>query len=79
MSDERKIGELTVRIDRTACIGSRNCVKVAPDLFVMDDEDIVTFASSADSVPAGTVIEACEVCPVEALRALAADGTQRVP
>jgi len=79
MSDERKIGELTVRIDRTSCIGSANCVKVAPELFRMDDEGIASFAPEAEGASAETVVEACGVCPVEALSVLAADGTQRVP
>src|SRR5439155_619481 len=44
---ERKVGSLTVRIDRTTCIGTANCAKVAPELFVLDDERIVTFREPA--------------------------------
>ena len=48
MSDtERRIGDLTVNIDRDACIGSGNCIKVAPELFELDDESIVVFARNA--------------------------------
>src|SRR6187455_1139199 len=49
---EKKIGELTVRIDRELCIGSGNCVKVAPDLFELDEEVICSFAAGAESTPA---------------------------
>src|SRR5213594_418305 len=62
---ERKVGSLTVRIDRTTCIGTANCAKVAPELFVLDDERIVTFREPAAEVPADRVVEACDVCPVD--------------
>jgi ferredoxin len=76
---EKKIGDLTVRIDRDSCIGSGNCVKVATDLFVLDDESIVVFAPGAGNVSAETVEEACRICPVEALFLTDADGEQIVP
>jgi ferredoxin len=76
---EKKIGELTVRIDRELCIGSANCVKVAPDLFELDEETISCFASGADTTPAEKVIEACEVCPVQALIVFDKTGREIVP
>jgi ferredoxin len=75
----RKIGDLTVRIDRELCIGSGNCVKVAPDLFDLDDESVCTFLPGAESVPRGKVIDACEVCPVQALVVTDASGKEIVP
>lgn len=81
MSDrtQKKIGDLTVRIDRETCIGSGNCVKVAPDLFDLDDESIVVFAPGAETVPRAKVLDACEVCPVQALIVTDADGRELVP
>ena len=81
MSDtvERKIGEVTVRIDRRTCIGSGNCVKVAPELFRMDDEGIAAFSAGADRVARDLVLEACRVCPVEALTVLDAAGNRIGP
>lgn len=81
MSDEvvRKIGELTVKVDRLACIGSGNCVKVAPDLFRLDDEEVAAFAPDAEKAERDTVIEACEICPVEALTVTDAEGKTLVP
>ena len=77
---ERKIGTLTVRIDRTTCIGTANCAKVAPDLFVLDDERIITFCEPvAAAAPAERVVEACDVCPVDALSVTSEDGRQLVP
>ena len=76
---EKKIGELTVRIDRSLCIGSANCAKVAGDLFAIDDEDIAVFAPGADTVSADMVLEGCRICPVEALLVTGPDGKQLVP
>jgi ferredoxin len=71
---ERRVGTVIVRIDRSTCIGTANCAKVAPDLFVLDDERIVTFREPPGEVPADRVVEACEVCPVDALSAFDEDG-----
>ena len=35
---ERKLGDLTVRIDRLRCIASSNCMEVAPEVFEYDGE-----------------------------------------
>ena len=76
MSDwvERKIGDLTVRIDRRTCIGSANCVKVDPELFRLDDEGVAAFGAGADRAAKDAVIEACSVCPVEALHVVDSSG-----
>ncbi|MEX0744330.1 MAG: ferredoxin [Phycisphaeraceae bacterium] len=84
MTDQmhRRIGDLTVRIDRTRCIGSGNCVKLAPELFDLDDSGLATFASPADAAPPvdrTRAIEACAVCPVQALIVVTAAGEQLVP
>jgi ferredoxin len=76
---ERKIGVLTVRIDRTTCIGTANCAKVAPEIFVLDDERIVTFVVPPADAPPDRIVEACDVCPVDALSILDADGKRLVP
>lgn len=71
---ERKVGALTVRIDRTTCIGTANCAKVAPELFVLDDVGVAAFREPPADVPPDTAVEACGVCPVDALAAFAEDG-----
>jgi ferredoxin len=76
---ERRIGDLTVRIDRRTCIGSGNCIKVAPALFQLDDEGIVAFGAGADRTDREKVIDACSVCPVEAFQVTDAAGDQVVP
>ncbi len=81
MSDfvERKFGELTVRIDRATCIASSNCMVVADETFVFDDENIVAFADKPEPIKREKLIEACKVCPVEALLVFDAEGKQLVP
>jgi ferredoxin len=76
---ERRIGDLTVRIDRDTCISSGNCVKVAPELFELDEESIVTFARTAAETARAQVLEACEVCPVEALTVTDSSGKRLIP
>lgn len=76
---EKKIGDLTVEIDRRTCIGSSNCVKVAPHLFDLDDEGIASFGAGAERADRETVLEAISVCPVEALRAKDASGRRVAP
>ena len=76
---DAKIGDLTVRIQRDACIGSGNCAKVAPELFELDADTIVAFIESTDTVDRDRLLESCRVCPVLALTVLDADGNQLVP
>ncbi len=76
---EQKIGNLTIRIDRNKCIGSGNCTKVAPEVFELDADQLVAFREDREEVDEDTLIEGCDVCPVEALIAIDAEGNQRVP
>lgn len=36
----KNISDLEIKIDRTSCIATANCIKVAPDVFELDDENI---------------------------------------
>jgi ferredoxin len=53
-------------VDRAKCIGAANCVGIAPGTFKLDGEKkaIVLDAGAHDE---GTIFEAAEVCPVEAI------------
>jgi ferredoxin len=76
---EYKVGKRKVIVDRGLCIGNQSCVNVAPDVFELDGEQIVTVLGGA---PADTakdlLIEACEACPVSALMLIDEDGTTLV-
>lgn len=82
--DERRFGDLTVRIDRLLCVGFGDCIDVAPDLFEFDDEGIAVFLAGAGDLGQAAIgvdrlREACESCPVDAITLLDADGTVLAP
>lgn len=81
MSDfsEKKISGLLIKIDRTTCIATQNCIKAAPNFFELDDERICAFKDSTETTPNEEIIEACSVCPVQALYVLDENGKQLVP
>ena len=64
---ERKFGELTVRIDRSVCISSESCIEAAPEIFYLDDEIRVNFKDEPSPIDPEKLIEACRVCPMDAL------------
>ncbi len=78
---EQEIAGLTVVIDRESCIGSGACVRVSPEVLELDDQDVVAFTEDAEDqeVERDQVIEACQVCPVDALTVLDESGDQLVP
>ena len=64
--DERSVGRLRVRIDRTLCVGFGDCIAEAPEAFALDEGDVVVFLSP-ESVNPLHLIRACASCPVDAL------------
>lgn len=77
---ERVFGDLTVRIQRDTCIASENCVNLAPEVFRMGDDQIVEFvAEQASEIERERLIEACDLCPVDALAVIDANGDELVP
>ena len=81
MSDttELRIGELIVRIDRLLCVGFGDCMNELPTPFEFDDDGIAEFTSDAGELRREYVLTACDVCPVDALTVLDANGDQLVP
>jgi len=61
---------LKVKVDRMLCIGTADCVKIAPNTFELDDE--------AKSV-VKKIIEAAKVCPVLAIIVEDEEGNQIYP
>lgn len=76
---ERRIGALTIRIDRTICVGFGDCINTAPDAFTLDGDGIAEFRPAAETVERERLIRACDACPVDAIVVLDADGNQLVP
>ena len=79
MNMEQQVGDVKIRILRDTCIGSGNCVKVAPDVFHLDDEALVAFNDDVADADRDQAVEACQVCPVQALIATDAQGEQLAP
>lgn len=77
-TDERMVGSLRIRIDRTLCVGFGDCVTEAPEAFVLDDEGIAVFVNP-DGVERERLLRACDVCPVDAITVWDDTGSQIVP
>lgn len=75
---EREISGVSVRIDRTLCIGSGNCVNLAPEIFELDEQNLVAFQEETPDIDRERLEEACWLCPVDALMVFE-DGEQIVP
>ena len=79
MSDsEAKVKGLTIRIERDGCAGFKDCIKIAPEAFELDEGGVVRFVDP-DSVDPERLVEACRVCPANALIVLDEEGKQIVP
>ena len=76
--DERIVGGLRVRIDRTLCVGFGDCVTDAPEAFVLDDTGTAVFVTP-ELVDRERLLRACDVCPVDAITVWDGDGQQLVP
>lgn len=57
---------MKVKVDRDLCIGVSNCVAIAPSVFKLDDENKATVLDPS-SVDDGTLFEAAESCPENAI------------
>ncbi|HKB87036.1 MAG TPA: ferredoxin [Ignavibacteriaceae bacterium] len=76
---EKTISGLKIIIDEDMCIGTSNCIRVAGEVFVLDNQKIVTFRPDISEIEQKMLIEACSVCPVNALTAIDENGNQVVP
>jgi ferredoxin len=76
---EKTISGLKIIIDEDMCIGSANCIRVAEDVFELNSNKIVVFKEDAKEDNKRILIEACSVCPVNALAVIDEKGNQIVP
>ena len=76
--DERTVGCLRVRIDRTLCVGFGDCITAAPAAFALGHDDVVVFLSPASVNPL-LLVQACASCPVDALTAWDEHGNVLAP
>jgi ferredoxin len=64
---------MKVEVNRTFCQSNQMCVRVAPDVFSIDDEGIAVASIPAelDGDTKALIIEAVELCPLGALELIA--------
>ncbi len=75
----RKTGQIRrIVIDRSACIGARSCVLVAPNTFAMDEENIAII-TDPDGHDDETLKLAAQSCPVLAIHLYGEDGKKIFP
>lgn len=69
-----------IRVERDTCIGSADCVYVAPDVFSLDDERkaVVDTESAADTND-DVLWDAADSCPVLAILLYDEDGNEIFP
>lgn len=72
--EERRIGGVTVRIHRTACMAHGDCIGIAPEVFALGADGVATVRPDARDPGAERLVRACGVCPEAALEALGPDG-----
>ena len=74
--DERRFGDLIVRIDRHLCVGFGDCIDEAPEVFELDADQIAVFRDGGDPHEREVLERACDACPVDALSLHHANGRQ---
>lgn len=67
-----------VRVDRSLCIGSADCVRIAAQTFALDAENKSTVKKQGAD-PDATLLEAAKACPVAAIVIEDENGTQIYP
>ena len=75
---ERVVGDLRIEIDPLLCVAFAECVKIAPEAFALNDDDVVMFVEP-HRVERDRLLEACATCPVDAMLVWDARGNQLVP
>ena len=64
---------IEVRVDRSLCIGSGDCVDTAPNVFQLDEEDKAVVVDP-DGASVDEVIQAAGNCPVSAIFVVGEEG-----
>ena len=64
---------MDVRVDPLLCEANGRCVAVAPEVFSLDDDEILQIAVPAEGVDATRIERAVAACPLSALSLHEAD------
>jgi ferredoxin len=58
---------MRVRVDLKACSSHGECCFVAPDVFELDDDDVLIWEAEPDEAQRPAVLQAIAVCPMQAI------------
>jgi ferredoxin len=64
---------IEVRVDRSLCIGSGDCVDTAPNVFQLDEEDKAVVVDP-DGASEDEILQAAANCPVSAIFVVGEEG-----
>ena len=78
-SGPRKVGKLTVTMDRNLCIGAASCIAVAPKTWALDNEAKAIFLDTAEEESPQDLIDSAKACPVAAIIIQDETGKQIYP
>lgn len=78
-SGPKKIGKLTVVVDRNLCIGAASCVAVAPKTFLLDNEAKAIFLNGSEEDTPEAILDSAKSCPVAAIIIHDESGKQIYP
>ena len=67
---------IEIDVDRDLCIGSATCVRLAPGVFALDDDEIAT-VQDANAVGADALRLAAGACPTSAITLGGEPGDER--
>lgn len=69
---------LKVKVDRLLCIGTADCINIAPNTFELDEE-AKAIVKQQNGDPDEKILEAAKVCPVLAIIVEDDEGNQIYP
>ena len=69
---------LRIEVDRQSCTGMAECIRIAPNVFQLDEENMAVVVD-ASAATREQLLEAARECPTQAIKLYELDGTQIYP
>jgi ferredoxin len=70
---------MKVVIDRARCVGSGDCVEIAPTVFALDGDNIAILLETTPATDDDTLFAAAEECPAQAIYLYDDTGNELYP
>ena len=58
---------MQVQVDPTLCEANARCVSIAPEVFALDDDEVLHVADPGEQADAARLRRAVDACPMSAL------------